>query len=98
MIIVEKSEYSISITGHSGYAEQGKDIVCAGVSTLVQTLIQSIEILTQDKIEYSLSPGKSVIKYRNPSKSSQLLIGSFFVGIQMIAEGYPCYVKIISPK
>ncbi|WP_069987168.1 ribosomal-processing cysteine protease Prp [Massilioclostridium coli] len=98
MIVVEKSERSVSITGHAGYAEQGKDIVCAGVSTLVQTLIKSIETLTRDKIEYSLSAGKSVIKYRNLSESSKLLIDSFFVGIQMIAEEYPCYVKIISPK
>lgn len=98
MIVVEKSKNRVSVTGHAGYDKQGKDIVCAGVSTLVQTLIKSIEILTQDKIEYSLSPGKSVIKYRNLSESSKLLIGSFFVGIQMIAEGYPCYVKIISPK
>lgn len=29
---------SIRATGHAGYAEQGKDIVCAGVSALFFTL------------------------------------------------------------
>ena len=49
MIEVIRLNGEIKIKGHAGYDEPGKDIVCAGVSTLVQTLIQSIEELTSDK-------------------------------------------------
>ncbi|MBP5180658.1 MAG: ribosomal-processing cysteine protease Prp [Clostridiales bacterium] len=33
----------VFVNGHSGYAEEGSDIVCAGASTLVYTLANSLE-------------------------------------------------------
>ena len=85
----------ITIQGHAHYAEAGKDIVCAAVSTLVQTLIQSIEDLTEDKIKYDISPGMVDINYRNLSEKAQILIDSFFVGVQMIANEYPDNVRLV---
>ena len=82
------------MSGHANYAAHGKDIVCAGVSTLVQTMIQSIEELTADKIQYSMSPGTVDIKFGNLSEQAQLLVDSFFVGAQLIAGEYPDNVKI----
>ena len=38
----------VSIQGHAGYAEHGKDIVCAAVSTLTQVFIDSVDKLTSD--------------------------------------------------
>lgn len=35
-IIKFSNGYRIEVLGHSGYAEKGKDIVCASISTLVQ--------------------------------------------------------------
>lgn len=37
MIDIYIDEHTISIQGHAGYAEPGKDIVCAGVSAILQT-------------------------------------------------------------
>jgi len=34
---------AIEIHGHAGYAEKGKDIVCAGVSTLYGTLVAELD-------------------------------------------------------
>lgn len=31
------------MNGHAGYAEEGQDIVCAGASTLLYTLVNSLE-------------------------------------------------------
>lgn len=84
----------IEISGHAGYAEPGKDIVCAGVTALTQTLIQSIENLTDDKIEYRISPGKVEVEYRNLSEKSKTLVDSFFIGICLIAEEFPEHVKV----
>ena len=94
MIEVRIRPERIEISGHAGYAEPGKDIVCAGVTALTQTLIQSIENLTDDKIEYRISPGKAEIEYRNLSEKSKTLVDSFFVGIRLIAEEFPEYVKV----
>lgn len=93
MIEVRIRPERIEISGHAGYAEPGKDIVCAGVTALTQTLIQSIDDLTDDEIEYRISPGKVEVEYRNLSEKSKTLVDSFFVGICLIAEEFPEYVK-----
>lgn len=94
MIEVRIRPERIEISGHAGYAEPGKDIVCAGVTALTQTLIQSIDDLTDDKIEYRIYPGKVEVEYRNLSEKSKTLVDSFFVGICLIAEEFPEYVKV----
>lgn len=94
MIEVRIRPERIEISGHAGYAELGKDIVCAGVTALTQTLIQSIDDLTDDEIEYRISPGKVEVEYRNLSEKSKTLVDSFFVGICLIAEEFPEYVKV----
>ena len=85
----------ITIEGHAGYAEQGKDIVCAGVTALVQSLVKSIEDLTEDKIQYDISPGRADINFKNLSEAGRLLVDSFFLGICSMAEEFPENVKII---
>lgn len=84
----------ITITGHSGYAPPGQDIICSAVSTLVQTLIYSIENLTIDAIEYSLQSGNAEIRFGNLSDAARLLVDSFFAGISGVAEGNEQYVHI----
>ena len=85
----------ITVKGHANYAVSGSDIVCAGVTALAQTLIKSIKGLTDDKIEYEISPGRVDIKYGNLSEKSKTLVDSFFIGICMIADEYPDYVRIV---
>lgn len=85
----------ITVKGHANYAVSGSDIVCAGVTALAQTLIKSIKDLTDDKIEYEISPGRVDIKYGNLSEKSRALVDSFFIGICMIAEEFPEYVRIM---
>ena len=63
MITVKHHNYGMTIEGHAGYADAGQDIVCAGVSAIVQTLIQSVEDLTVDTIDYTMQPGFVDIKY-----------------------------------
>ena len=95
MIEVTVCKDEIKISGHANYAVSGSDIVCAGVTALVQTLIKSIEDLTDDKIEYEIFPGRVDIKYGNLSEKSRALVDSFFIGICMIADEFPEHVRIV---
>ena len=85
----------ITVDGHAGYAEAGKDIVCAGVTALVENLIDSIEGLTVDTIQYEVSPGRADIHYKDLSEEGKLLVDSFFLGICAVERDFPRYVKII---
>ena len=95
MIEIKRDCCSISIKGHAHYAEPGKDIVCAAVSTLAQNMVASILGLTTDEITYDMQPGSVEIKYRNLSEAAQLLVDSFFVGINLIANSYPENVRLV---
>ena len=95
MIAVNIRKDGIKVSGHANYAEGGKDIVCAGATALVQTLIKSIEDLTEDKIKYDISPGRADIKYGNLSEKAKTLRDSFFIGICMIADEFPENIRIV---
>ena len=55
----------ITVSGHSGYEEAGKDIVCASVSSIVITTINAIIEIDSDAIDYSDLDNKIIIKSKN---------------------------------
>lgn len=95
MIAVSVRKDEIKVYGHANHAAKGHDIVCAGATALVQNLIKSIEDLTEDKIEYNISPGRADIKFRNLSEKAKALVDSFFVGIRLIADEFPENIRIV---
>lgn len=95
MIAVEVRKDRIVVSGHAQYESSGKDIVCAGVTALVTTLIDSITGLTNDKIQYEIMPGWADIHFRDLSEDSKLLVDSFFLGVCNIANEFPDHVRIM---
>ncbi|MCR5587211.1 MAG: ribosomal-processing cysteine protease Prp [Lachnospiraceae bacterium] len=89
---------SFKTEGHAGFAEEGYDIVCAGVSALVINFINSIDELCDDKFEFNKSDdfGESsseadIIEFRFisiPSKDAQLLFKSLVIGLKDIQNSY----------
>ena len=75
-------------------AEQGKKIVCAAVSVLVQTRSASIEELTDDDGRSVIEHGHIELNYRNLSETSRVLIDSFLIGCRMIESEYPDFVTL----
>lgn len=94
MIAVSVRKDRITVSGHAGFAEAGKDIVCAGVTALVQTLVKSFHDLIEDKFEYEISPGRVDIHYGDLSEAGTLLVDSFFIGICQIASEFPDHVRV----
>ena len=48
---------SLVLRGHSGYSIEGTDIVCAAVSTLFLTLVNSVSEYTDDLVSVGESRG-----------------------------------------
>ena len=95
MVTVTITENGLTIDGHAGYAEIGKDIVCAAVSSLTQGLIHSLKALTDDEISYRVVSGHAEITYKDLSERGKLLVDSFFIAISDIQLTYgDDYVKI----
>ena len=95
MITITQNSNGFDIHGHAGYAPKGQDIVCAGVTTLFQTLIESMEKLTRDRIQTNIQPGNVSVSYGNLSEAGKLLVDSFFIGVSQISGEFPeCVNKI----
>lgn len=95
MIDVTVREDRVTVSGHANYAASGEDIICAAVTALSVTLVKSIEDLTDGKIEYDVQPGWVDARYKDLSEKARALIDSFFIGVCMVDEIQPGYIRIL---
>ena len=95
MIEVAAKEGRITVTGHAGYAPPGQDIICAGVTALVQTLAQALERSEpEEDIFIHIEPGMAVFEYDRLTDAGKINAGSFLIGMNWLAETYPDYVQV----
>lgn len=94
----------VSVKGHSGYAEEGSDIVCAGISALVITTDQALCTLVGIvPIEHGGEDGFAEILLPDAltdqqMEQAQLLFGALQLGLQGIAEQYPAYFRLTTQR
>lgn len=103
MIIIEITSknneiVSIEMNGHSGYAESGKDIVCAGVSSLVYAALNSFDSIEEDKIIVNDGMFKLNLRGKKVSDHDQIVLEVMLNGFSMIAAQYKKNVKIIKKE
>ena len=93
---IEKSSFLIQASGHAGYAEVDRDIVCSAISCLLCTLASSLETIKDIDKEIKLEPGDTLILAEVPYwRSMHIRIMFEFAarGLEMIAEQYPDNVE-----
>ncbi len=81
----------ITIKGHSGYEEIGKDIVCAAVSSMVITTINAIIRIDKNAITYDDSVEINVLKHNEVI--DKLIINLIELLIEL-EKKYSKYIKI----
>ena len=101
IVIKEKQTVkTIEATGHSGYAEEGQDIVCSAVSVLMETLANGLTEVVKADVKVVVDeniPHLSVtLNETDPEKSkhAQILMQSTLLGIRGVANGYSKFIKI----
>lgn len=96
MIKVDLSKDNlITISGHSGYEERGKDIVCASVSSIVITTINAIIEINNDAIDYSDLDDKIIIRVLKGDEIVNKLINNMILLLEQLEKDYKEYIKII---
>ena len=101
LVIKEKQTIkTIEATGHSGYAEEGRDIVCSAISTLMETLANGLTEVVKANLEVKVDeeiPHLSVTLKetdKDKCKHAQILMQSTLLGIKGVANGYSKFIKI----
>ena len=84
----------ISVSGHSGFADSGEDIVCAGVSALVFTIANKVMTISKECL---ISQGENDFTFTNSCKDDKvnLLLDTLVDGLIAIEEEYPKNIKIV---
>lgn len=92
---------SFTVVGHADFAEHGKDIVCAGVSTAVFGTVNAIESLLKIELDCDTDEKDGLFSATIPEKVAterneqlQLLLETMVVMLESIEESYSAYITI----
>lgn len=85
-----------TVTGHSGTAERGRDIVCAGVSALTQTALLGIMEYLHREVDYDVASGKLSVRLKSaPDDLTEAILQSMLLGLTEIQKLSPEAVHIL---
>ena len=91
----------VDACGHSGYADYGKDIVCAAISAIIQTACLGVErqIGKNAKIKIDENQGKLNLKIaeisdKNKINNVNIILETMVLGLKDIAKSNKKYVKL----
>lgn len=95
MIKVNINNRQIIITGHAGFAEYGKDIVCASVSSIVITSINCALRYNEHSLKYSEEKDKLVIDILSDDEFVKVIIDNMLAMLNELALTYKKNIKIV---
>jgi hypothetical protein len=95
MIKVELKDNLITIKGHAGYDDKGKDIVCASVSSIVITTINGIIEINPDAIDSSDLDNEIIIRKLKEDETVNKLLNNMILLLENLEKDYKDYIKII---
>ncbi|MCL2088516.1 MAG: ribosomal-processing cysteine protease Prp [Oscillospiraceae bacterium] len=89
-----KELIGFTIRGHSGYAQRGQDIVCAGVSSATELVINTIINSFDKNTKIRMGENSVYFLLGKETKSACALLKSYYLHIKGIAEEYKDTVRI----
>lgn len=102
MIVVTLTErgknLSLRLEGHAGYAEHGKDIVCASASILAYTLASIVDSFDDVESVIDLKGGDTTIECKCKDDETYVKVANAYhytkIGYALLAHNYPQYVRL----
>ena len=88
-ISCDRKNLTLTIAGHAGYAEKGKDIVCAAVTALACTLEKCMENAGEGSCEWK--EGETCFT-ASGTENLRPCFETVITGLQMLAEEFPEYI------
>ena len=91
-----------TVAGHSGYAPEGKDIVCAGVTALAEAAVLWLRQVAGVRPQVEMAEG--LIRCELPALTggqaaqAQTILGTMLLGLRDIAKDYRTYVQVSELK
>ncbi len=101
MIKVTFSKNGFSVSGHSGYEDAGKDIVCAAVSSCANMVLAGLEDVLDIRCIIKTDASIPFLSVELPAEldgkkadGARLMLDAFRLQIQSVEEQYGDYLKL----
>ena len=87
------------VTGHSGTAKRGQDIVCAGVSALTQSALLGILEHLHRTVDYDIASGNLTMRLQEPDDCcTEAILRTMYMGLAEIEKISPKGIQIQEVK
>ncbi len=90
---------AFTVSGHSGYAEEGEDIVCASVSSVVWCTVNGLSEIAGLPVEYESRDGfvSCTVPPLSPSEreKADILLESMATFLATLSGQYGNFVKVM---
>lgn len=91
----------VSASGHSEFAQNGEDIVCAGISSIIQTAILGVQNILKVDIMRERDEENGVIEIVVPEgleekkdKDIQIILETMLCGLKDLESSYPNNINL----
>ena len=95
MIKVSVTDKKITIAGHAGYDEYGRDIVCASASSIAITTINAILSFDSEAINYEEKKDELIINVLKKDEITNKLLNNMISLFKELASQYKENIKVI---
>lgn len=85
---------AVTVEGHTGYAEEGSDIVCAAVSALTQGALLGIREVAGIRAESRVSDGRLTFILKEHNEKSDAILETMRLALLDVTKGYPRYIRM----
>jgi len=87
----------IELKGHADYADEGHDIVCAGVSACFLGALKAVK--NAESVKYSYEKGQGYVEATKEITSyDSIVLDVLYRQLELIAKSYPEFVEIINER
>jgi len=84
----------VSVSGHAGYEDSGRDIVCAAVTSAVQLTANSITEVFEINAKVSVKAAEVVIDVSDFNVTAGKLMEALYLHLDILSQEYSDYIEI----
>lgn len=98
MIVIERTENEVIVTGHSTSQGEKKTFestqACASITALTHALLYGIVDELKEHPDYTIEKGNFRLNLNNLSSQAMMLVNIFMRAVEGVSTGYPQYITV----
>lgn len=92
-VVYNDNYKNLKITGHAGYADQGKDIVCASASSIILSSV-NLAIEFNKNVKFTDDLNKIEIENNTNDENVRKVFSNMIICLEDLEKQYPDNIKI----